>query len=86
MLEILKINKELEENKWLEIKLKHGKITISKRPQYCDRGRYEVNVFSSNILELHVDEADGFPRYYFYLVNLISEVEAWIYARGQEII
>lgn len=47
---------------------------ISARPNYCDRGHYQVNV--SGIPDL--DGADMFPRYYLSLVTAMTECEKFL--------
>lgn len=67
---------------YLDIPIKNGIIHIQKRPSYCDRGRYLVNVFSNNDIELSIDAPDGFPRYYFDWDCMVKEINLWILARG----
>lgn len=63
---------------------KEDKITIQPRPFYCNRGRFQVNVFS-NPGKYYVDIQDGFPRYYFDFQAMISEIKAWIDFRNGKV-
>ena len=40
-------------------------------------------MFSSNVIQLTVDGSDAFPRYYFKLSNMLSEIYLWASERGQ---
>lgn len=79
------IKQYLNEHYCIDIPISHGLLCIENRPSCCDRGRYIVKVFSDNIL-LWVDDADGFPRYYFNFDCMIQEVESWMAARNQEVV
>lgn len=57
-------------------------LSIEERPSYCDRGRYIVKAHPKGT-DLHVDWADGFPRYYFSRTRMVEELDAWLRARGQ---
>lgn len=46
---------------------------ITKRPAYCDRGHWQINVALPDI-----DGADSFPRYYMSRKVAISETEAFL--------
>jgi hypothetical protein len=46
---------------------------MTKRPGYCDRGRYAVDCTLPGI-----DAADGFPRYYMSREVAVSETEAFL--------
>lgn len=66
----------------------HGKscyVLLLRRPPHCDRGRFyaQIHHTGSFPFEPHVDEADGFPRYYFDLERAKLELEAWMKVRGQ---
>jgi len=52
-----------------------GSITIEKRPWYCDRGRFLAKA------HLPLDDAEGWPRYYFSLETAMSEIEKWLKVR-----
>lgn len=62
-------------------------IGITKRPYYCDRGRYGVLVDVNHGFHerLNIDFADGFPRYFFSLQRLVDEIADWIEIRKIEI-
>jgi len=47
---------------------------ITKRPAYCDRGHWQVNI----ALPLDLDEQDGFPRYYMTLETAKKETELFL--------
>lgn len=47
---------------------------ISKRPSYCDRGHWQANI---NI-ELGLDDAARFPRYYMTLETAKKETELFL--------
>lgn len=44
---------------------------------YCDRGRWVVNT------DLPLDNAEGFPRYYFSLEVAKSEMAEWVNVRKE---
>lgn len=67
---------------WLEINTPKVAITIQRRPHYCDRGRWLVQVSSHDDRRLCIDWADGFPRYYFHTEVVMAEVFAWMNARS----
>lgn len=65
----------------------HGTIVLEPRPHYCDRGRFIVKVYPLHPLGCRacdVDDADGFPRYYFDEERAKAEIQAWIEIRGWE--
>ena len=64
----------------LTIDLPHAIVTITKRPSYCDRGRFG---FFADVKEgfhhkLTIDWADFFPRYFFNLQRSFDEMNDWI--------
>lgn len=63
-----------------------GLIVVENRPLHCNRGRFIVKVFTTDVKKLYIDEADIFPRYYFKLNNLLSEIDCWTQARKLKII
>jgi len=84
---IVDMNKEIDnsqiivdlfDGKYVSLETNLCEITIENRPNYCDRGRYIVKVFSTSN-ELCV--ADGFPRYYFDFNAMMTEIKAWMEAR-----
>jgi len=68
---------------WQEITGKECLIILERRPGYCDRGNFIAKLFPHGALELSIDEADGWPRYYFDEERAKLEVEAWLKKRGQ---
>lgn len=54
------------------------KIIVAKRPHYCDRGRYLVYNEAPGL-----DDADGWPRYYFSFEAMVSEIREWLKARSE---
>jgi len=58
-------------------------VSLQPRPTYCDRGRWIARVEAWGALKMDLDEADGWPRYYFELTVAKSECEAWLRCRGQ---
>jgi hypothetical protein len=58
-----------------DIRYKNVHITIEPRPHYCDRGRWIAKISAT---EMWLDEADGWPRYYFDLKRAKLELEAYI--------
>jgi hypothetical protein len=46
---------------------------MTPRPAYCDRGHWQVD---SDLP--HLDDYDGFPRYYMRREVAIQETEAWL--------
>lgn len=67
------------------IKGKDCEITLEKRPHYCDRGNYLAKIFANNQFVLWLDQADGWPRYYFLLENAKVEILEWLKKRQQYI-
>lgn len=63
---------------WIDITVGTGTFCIEQRPSYCDRGRFTVKAFSSDYSKFYIDESDCFPRYYFKMENLLSELKAYI--------
>lgn len=61
---------------------KSCKITLERRPPYCDRGRFLAKLHA---LGLHIDCVDGWNpgRYYFDEAVAKSECEAWLHCRNQ---
>lgn len=59
-------------------------IILEPRPHYCDRGNFIAKIFvTGNIVELQIDEQDGWPRYYFDETRARLECEAWLTKRKQ---
>jgi len=58
-------------------------ITLEPRPHYCDRGNWIAKLFPTGTLARDIDEADGWPRYYFDEDRAKAEIEAWLIRRGQ---
>lgn len=71
---------------WIEVDLESCSFTVQKRPPYCDRGSYTWLCDSKDQRVLTIEEADGFPRYYFHVASLTMEMEAWCKVRGQEVL
>jgi len=63
-----------------EINLPHAIVYISKRPGYCDRGRWNlyVDVKPEHTDKMNIDYADMFPRYFFKLENMFDELHEWV--------
>lgn len=71
---------------YLEVNGRDCIVEIQCRPRYCDRGRWSVMprlAPGKSVVDLNLDAHDGFPRYYFGDVELVSELKAWMRARGQ---
>jgi len=67
---------------YLELKHPSGVcITIEERPSYCDRGNYIAKISSTG--SLWIDDADGWPRYYFDLNVALSEIDAFLKRRSE---
>lgn len=78
------ITEEIAIKGYSEIRIKNGILTIEPRQSYCDRGNFVVKIFPAiDQYDLHIDDQDMFPRYYFYLVTAILEMEAWIQKNNQ---
>lgn len=60
-------------------------IWMNARQPYCDRGRWLAHLEVRDPLKVHVDGADGWPRYYFDLERAKLEIECWLIARRQTI-
>lgn len=59
-------------------------VTLEPRPHYCDRGRFMAQIWPEGTLEpydVDIDDADGFPRYYFDEERAKLEMEAFLRAR-----
>lgn len=60
------------------------RIIAYPRPHYCDRGKWQVMVEDapgSGVSPL--DDAEFFPRFYFKLENMKSEIQQWVLERQQ---
>ena len=68
---------------YLEIKGRECTITLEPRPAYCDRGNFIAQLFPEGSLALDIDDADGWPRYYFDEERAKAEIIAWLEKRGQ---
>jgi len=69
---------------YVSIKMANGMVTIERVMPTCfDRGNYIVKASSRDNHKLYIDGADMFPRYYFDLEAMITEIEAWIDTRKQ---
>jgi hypothetical protein len=80
-LETFCISKKLvgkAESDWFDIIIGPAVFCIERRPYYCDRGRFTLKAFSNDGTKFYIDHSDGFPRYYFVLENLLSELEQYI--------
>lgn len=62
----------------IQIDTEGVKCWISKRPLYCDRGMYMLNITNLPNTFGVVDGADYFPRYFFKLGNLFDELNEWL--------
>lgn len=49
-------------------------VFIQRRPEYCDRGHYSLNIDGA----LGLDDQDRFPRYFMSLENAKSEAIAFL--------
>jgi hypothetical protein len=58
------------------------RLCVIERPPYCDRGRFQVQADTVDILVLDLDGHDGFPRYYFDAAACALEIVLWLEARG----
>lgn len=67
---------------WYEIKGKSCTIYLEPRPAYCDRGHWYAKLDGIG-LDLHIDGADGWPRYYFDIERARLELEEWLKWRKQ---
>lgn len=88
ILEIGKFMKSTSGMNITEINMDHASMCIEIRPKYCDRGRYSVKCFHKpeSILNCWIDDADGFPRYYFDFYAMMTEIQAFIEFRGLKVI
>lgn len=68
---------------WYEVEGRDCTITVESRPYYCDRGNWLAKLHPTGALALEVDEADGWPRYYFDKKRMFEEIGAWLLKRGQ---
>ncbi len=54
-----------------------GSIMIETRPRHCDRGRFLAKAF------VPLDDAEGWPRYFFSLETAMNEIEQWLKVRKE---
>lgn len=59
-------------------------IEIAARPAYCNRGDWIAKLEVGD-LGFSLDDADGWPRYYFDLERAKAESRAWLQKRGLDI-
>ena len=50
---------------------------IERRPPYCDRGRWKLDV------DAPIDAQEGFPRYFFDLERAKLEAQEWVNVRKE---
>ena len=69
---------------WQAVRAKECTIYLVRRAWHCDRGRFLAQLFPDVGTELarSLDDADGWPRYYFDEARAKLEVEAWLDRRG----
>lgn len=71
---------------YVDVELTDVTWGIAVRPAYCDRGRYLWNCESKDNTKCTIDNADGFPRYFFSLEAMQIEMKLWCEARSQIIV
>jgi len=81
---VLLTGEPIKPNSWLEFETENIKCRITRRPKYCDRGRFLWRAQSKDITVLNIDDADRFPRYFFNMEALIMEIESLLNARNQK--
>lgn len=64
---------------WHRLEIDGQVVWIDPRPAFCNRGRYLGQYMGT----MHVDAADGFPRYFMDLEVAKSEMKAWLLHRMQ---
>jgi hypothetical protein len=72
-----------EADRTWEIHGRHCWIWMDARPGYCDRGRWLARLEVTSPVQLAIDHADGWPRYYFDLDRAKAEIEAWLHTRRE---
>jgi len=74
-----------EHPRHFEIRGRECTIYMAPRPYYCDRGNWLAQLWadSGSSLARDLDDADGWPRYYFGFERAKLEIEAWMKKRGQ---
>lgn len=77
------IGEWIDAGSYLNIRGKDCMIGLEPRPPYCDRGHWIAKLEVLDDCQLHIDWADGWPRYYFDLERAKAEIEAWLQARKQ---
>lgn len=80
---IEQVKQDILDHGFSDIEGRHCIVNIEPRPNYCDRGRFIVKVFTDAGTPALVDSADCFPRYYFGEDAMMSEIKAWMNARSQ---
>lgn len=68
---------------YMHIRGKHCLIALEPRPPYCNRGSWIAKLEVLNEVELTIDWADGWNRYYFSRDVAMMELEAWLRVRKQ---
>ena len=68
--------------RYFDLSVGPARLCVIERPPYCDRGRFQVQVDTADILALDLDALDGFPRYYFDPMACAIEITLWLAARG----
>lgn len=77
------MNKWTNHDGWQEIAGKECLISLEPRPTYCDRGNWIAKLLPTGELARDIDNADGWPRYYFDETRAKLEIEAWLKKRRQ---
>jgi hypothetical protein len=67
-----------EETGTVTVDLPNIVVRISKRPIYCDRGRYDFWVEAKDRSLYTIDFSDAFPRYFFRLQGAIDEIREYL--------
>lgn len=59
-------------------------LWVRKRPPYCDRGEFELHAepVGSPPERVTIDHADFFPRYFFSLEAMLTEIYLFLNKRG----
>lgn len=75
----------VELDEYAAVRGKECIIYLEPRGGTCDRGRFLAKLFADpgTALARELDDADGWPRYYFDEERAKLEVEAWLVRRGQ---
>jgi hypothetical protein len=71
---------DTEYDGWWSIDGKVHHLSIHRRPTYCDRGRFQVDIspVAGAGYAYSIDDSDGFPRYFMNFDRMMDELREWL--------